>query len=479
MALAPDDIAFMTALELRDAFASKVLSPVEVIDATLALQQRGEGALNSFVSLTPQLARDAARCAERQLVSGEALLPLQGLPLSVTDDIPVAGVRFTQGSHAFAERIADVDAAVVERLKAAGAAILGKTTLSEFGCKPLGDSPLTGATRNPWNPAKTPGGSSAGAAVSVAAGVTPFALCTDDGGAARIPAAFCGLFGLKPQFGRIPVSPLPGSPTLSHIGILARTVRDAAFLLSETAGHDARDPYSQVAAVPNYLAACDVPVEGMRVAWSPTLGCATPDEDVLRATESMAAALETAGCQVERVDDVLAEDPLAVWSAEFLASTATRLATIVQQSALLDPVVAQMLARVGEIPLREYWTQVFRRFELRDRLRRFFESYDLLLTPTTAFPAPDVPGDGPADGADPVTHTWSWQAYVCPFNLTGQPAASLPAGFSAQGMPIGVQLVSASHDEASLLRAAAALESLRPWADRRPPLPAGRRSAGG
>ena len=233
---ASEDYAFMSALDLRQAILAKQVSPVEVVRQTLERIDALEPRLNCFVTRTPELALDAARHTERAIMAGEPVGALAGLPVSVKDLIAVAGIRQTFGSRAMANHIAATDAPSVMRLKAAGASIVGTTTTSEFGCKTVGDSPLTGITRNPWDLTKTPGGSSCGAAASVAAGVTSFALGTDGGGSVRLPASFTGVFGIKPQFARVPLFPAAATPTLAHVGPLARTVRDAALLVGGVAG---------------------------------------------------------------------------------------------------------------------------------------------------------------------------------------------------------------------------------------------------
>lgn len=449
----------MSALQLRDAIAQGQLSPVEVVEATFELQDLAEPHLNCFVTRTPDLALAAARRAEKMVLAGEPLGPLHGLPISVKDNLPVGDVLFTSGSRALADNIAPADAVVVERARNAGACIVGKTTTSEFGCKPVGDSPLSGVTRNPWNLAKTPGGSSAGAAASVAAGVTPFAIATDGGGSIRIPAAFSGLFGIKAQFGRVAVHPLPAVPSLLHIGSIARSVRDAALLLSVQSGHDARDPCSLMVQVPDYLAACETPVTGMRVAWSPTLGYGRPDPEVLNHTERAARLLETMGCSVEEVDVVLDADPIDIWVDEFVASAGTRLKPILEKQAdLMDPTVYRMLSVVDDISLGDYIGSSFRRLALRRRIDRFFQDFDILLTPTTQVTAFDVLTNAPpllADSADQL----SWIGSAYPFNLTGNPAASLPVGLSADGLPIGLQIVAGTQMETDIFRVASALEA--------------------
>lgn len=461
------DPAFTTALELRRAILRKEISPVEVVAASIERMEALEPALNCFVTRTPEMALEAARAAEKAILAGHDPGALGGLPISVKDLIAVGGVRLTFGSRTMADNIAPADAPSVERVKAAGACILGKTTTPEFGCKGTGDSPLTGVTRNPWDPSKTPGGSSAGAASSVATGVTPFALCTDGGGSARIPAAMCGLVGVKAQFGRVPVFPASAMPTMAHVGVLARTVRDTALLLSVVSGHDRRDPFSVAGPVPDYLGACDRPLEGMRVAWSPTLGYAEPLAEVVAVCEEAVRALEAAGCRVDVIDDLLSKDPLDLWVSEFYAGAGTRLRRhLEEERELLDPAIAAVLDRALGQSLQEYYTKVFARYEFRETMRIFFEDIDLLATPTVPVPAFDVGLDVPPQL--PQRDVVSWQYYTYPFNLTGQPAASVPAGFTHDGLPVGVQLVAKINHETDLFRAAAALERVRPWAGRRP-----------
>jgi Asp-tRNA(Asn)/Glu-tRNA(Gln) amidotransferase A subunit family amidase len=464
-----DDFAYMTALELRRLIRTKRVSPVELTEGTLARIEKLEPVLNPFVTVTADIARDAARQAERAVMSGNDNGLLTGLPLSIKDLTAVKGVRFTSGSRTLADFIAPIDAPAAERVKAHGAAIVGKTTTTEFGCKASSDSPLTGFTRNPWNLNRTTGGSSAGAGASVAAGITPFALGTDGGGSIRIPSSFCGLFGIKAQFGRVPIFPTVATPTLAHVGPMARTVRDAALLLAAISGFDARDPASVAAPVPDYLAACEQSPKGLRIAWSPTLGYARPTPEVAEIAGNAARAFEELGCTVELVEKVF-DDPIDLWMAEFYAGVGTRLkSSLAEQRDLLDPAVASVLQNALNQTIDEYYTRVFRRYEFREKLRQFFETFDILMTPTTPTVAFDICRDVPAelDGENIV----SWVAYTYPVNLCGLPAASVPCGFDRAEMPVGLHLVSKTLHETDILRAAAAFESARPWAHRRPQLP--------
>lgn len=460
--------ARMGAREARDRVARRELSPVELTRAALDAAQATQASLNAFFLIFEEEAMAAAREAEAAVMRGDDLGPLHGIPFSAKDLMAVRGARYASGSRAMADNVASVDAPAVERAKAAGAILIGKTTTSEFGCKPVGDSPLTGITRNPWNLEKTPGGSSAGAAASVAAGVTPFALGTDGGGSIRIPCAFSGLAGLKGQFGRVPVWPTSATPTLAHVGPIARDMDDAALLFAAIAGHDARDPFSVAGPVPDVEAAVGQPIEGMRIAWSPTLGYARPSPEVLRVTKAAVERLSDLGAVVEEVETVFETDPAELWIAEFYAGVGTRLRTVVEnQRDLLDPSVAVVLEAALGQEMRAYYETVFARYALREEMRRFFERYDVLLSPVLPVSSLDAGLDMPAHLAD--RNLVSWVFYTYPFNLTGQPAAAVCAGLDGDGMPVGLQVVGRSLGEADVVRVAAAVERVRPALDLIPP----------
>ena len=458
---------FKTAIDLARAIREQRVSAVEVMQATLSRAEALEPTLNNFATYTPELALEQAQQIQDRISKGQPVGPLAGLPLSIKDLIAVKGVRFSSGSRAMADNIASFNAPSVDRVLQAGACIIGKTTTSEFGCKAVGDSPLTGITRSPWDINKTPGGSSAGAAASVVAGITTVALGTDGGGSVRIPASLSGLFGIKAQFGRVPIFPVSATPTLAHVGPLARNVRDAAFILSVISGHDRRDPFAVAGPVPDYLSACDQPIKGMRIAWSRTLGYANPDPEVVEITERAARAFVDLGCEVVDVDRVLESDPIDLWMSEFYAGVGVRLKkTLAEQRDLLDPAVAEVLKDALSQTSEEYYSKVFKRYDLREKLRLFFEDFDLLLSPATPTAAFDVGMNTPPSLLD--RNIVSWVYYTYPFNLTGQPAASIPAGFTKEGLPVGLQMVSKINAETDIFRAAAAFEQVRPWADRYP-----------
>ena len=409
----------------------------------------------------PEAALAAARAAEDAVMRGQPLGLLHGLPFSAKDLMAVAGVPYASGSRAMAKNIAGVDAPAVERAKAAGAILIGKTTTSEFGCKPVGDSPLTGITRHPWNLAKTPGGSSAGAAASVAAGITPFALGTDGGGSVRIPCCFTGLAGIKAHFGRVPVWPASATPTLAHVGPIARNVGDAALLLI---GDRRLRPARSVQRIGRDAGlARRLPRQRrrLRIAYSATLGYARPDPDVAADRASAARTFEDLGCTVELVDKVFEKDPADLWTAEFYAGVGTRLRPFVEtQRDLLDPAVADVLDAALSQDMRDYYEKVFERYAFRDKVRTFFETYDLLLSPVLPVSSLDTGKNIPDHLQD--RNLVSWVYYTYPFNLTGQPAATVCAGTAADGMPVGLQIVGRALGEYDVVRAAAAYERTKP-----------------
>ncbi len=451
----------MTAMELRQRITSREITPVDLTRRALDKAEATQKTLNCFSVLAPEAALAAAKKAEQAVMKGDVLGLLHGLPFSAKDLIAVAGLPYMSGSRTMEANIGTVDAPAVARAKGAGAILIGKTTTSEFGCKPVGDSPLTGITRHPWNLAKTPGGSSAGCAASVAAGITPFALGTDGGGSIRIPAAFTGTFGFKANFGRVPVWPTSATPTLAHVCPLARNVEDAALLLTAISGYDGRDPASIAGPVPDFLGACNAPVKGMRIAWSPTLGFARPTPEVVEICAAAAQQLGALGCKIELVDEVFAQDPADLWTAEFYAGVGTRLRSFVEtQRELLDPAVALVLEAALRQDMRSYYEKVFERYAFREIAREFFERYDLLLSPVLPVSSLDICKDIPDHLAD--RNLVSWIFYTYPFNLTGQPSASICAGIAADGMPVGLQITARCNMETDVFRASAAFERLQP-----------------
>jgi aspartyl-tRNA(Asn)/glutamyl-tRNA(Gln) amidotransferase subunit A len=451
---------YMNALEQRRLVARKEISPVELTRRALERAEATQPRLNAFYFLMADEAFSAAKAAEDAVMRGAPLGLLHGIPFSAKDLMAVGGVRYSSGSRTMADNIAEFDAPAVERAKAEGAILIGKTTTSEFGCKPVGDSPLTGITRNPWNTEKTPGGSSAGAAASVAGGVTPFALGTDGGGSVRIPCAFTGLAGIKGTFARVPVWPTSATPTLAHVGPLARSIKDAALAFTAIAGYDARDPFSVAGPVPDVLGACDATKRNMRIAWSPTLGYARPDPEVVTIVEAAVRKLEDLGARVELVETVFDADPSDLWTAEFYAGVGTRLRKFLQERRdELDPAVADILEPALRQDMQDYYTKVFGRYALRDKMTSFFDRYDVLVSPVLPVSSLAVGKNIPDHLTD--RNLVSWVYYTYPFNLTGQPTATVCAGIAADGMPVGLQVAGPRLGEAAIISVAAAVERMQ------------------
>jgi aspartyl-tRNA(Asn)/glutamyl-tRNA(Gln) amidotransferase subunit A len=461
-----DDLATMSAVELAAGYRARRFSPVEVVDAVLARIDQVNPSLNAFCVVTGDAARGEAKAAEAALLRGAPLGRLHGVPLSVKDMVITRGIRTTFGSAIYADHVPTEDAPMVEALRAAGAIITGKTTTPEFGYKGATHSPLLGVSRNPWRLDRTPGGSSGGAAAAAAAGCGPLHTGGDGGGSIRIPGSFCGVYGLKPSYGLVPAYPASAVGSLAHLGPITWTVRDAALMLSVMARRDDRDPTCLPGPFPDYGAACDAGVDGLRVAWSPTLGYATLDPEVARVTAAAARRFEDLGCHVEEVARV-SEDPHPCWSVLFNAGLAGRLASYVPEwRDRMSPSLVPLLEAAKALSATDVVQATMERAAFTETLRRFFGRYDLLLTPTLPVPAFAAGEDAPP-GAPSIL---SWGAFTYPFNLTMQPAATVPCGFTRDGLPVGLQIVGRRLADGVVLAASAAFEAAQPWGRKRPPL---------
>jgi aspartyl-tRNA(Asn)/glutamyl-tRNA(Gln) amidotransferase subunit A len=469
--MSTEDLCWLPAVELAAQIRAKKMSPVEVMDAVLARIERVNPTLNAYCTLTAEEARDAAQAAEVSVMTGEELGPLHGVPVSIKDLLFTRRLLTTGGSRLFADHVPEEDAVSVERLKGAGAIILGKTNTSEFGHKAVTDNPLFGITRNPWSPALTPGGSSGGAAAAVAAGMGPLALGTDDGGSIRIPASFSGTYGLKPSFGRVPRGAgFPGLETLSHTGPITRTVRDAALVLDALAGPDDRDRFSLPADTGiSFLEACEGGLSGLSVAWSADLGHAVVDPEVADLCARAAEVFETLGCHVEVVTpgwDNPEEIFRSIAPAEIHGAWGDRLEDSADR---LDRSLVALLRYGKGITAKQYVDAMARRHDFWTEVQRFLARFDLLITPTVAVPAFPVARPAVKEINGQVVSPLGWIPFCFPFNLTGQPAASVPAGFTASGLPVGLQIVGRRFADRTVLAASAAFEAAQPWAAGRPP----------
>ena len=465
------DLHWQPATTLARLIRTKRVSPVEVLTAVLDRIDKLNPRLNAFVTLTAEQARREARAAERALTRRSAKLgPLHGVPFSVKDLVITKGVRTTFGTPIYRDNVPTEDAPIVARLKAAGGIMLGKTNTPTMGWIGATHNPLFGVTRNPWNLERTPGGSSGGASAAAAAGLGPLHVGTDGGGSIRIPASCAGIYGLKASYGRIPTYPVSGAWSLSHVGPMTRTVADAALMMNVCAGPDERDQYSLPAERVDYVRALSGSLKGWRVAWTDDLGFADcVDPEVSAVCARAARAFRDLGCRVEEVQPGW-PSPKEGWYDIFCGGIAARLAPYLERRGEIDA----GLVRIIETTLRngptKYVQAWFDRLAWWQHPRAFFEKYDLLLTPTIACPPFPVGLDNPTEIAGRPVAAYAWIPFTYPFNMTGQPAASVPAGFTATGLPVGLQIVGRRFADAAVLKASAAFERLRPWAQHRPPV---------
>jgi aspartyl-tRNA(Asn)/glutamyl-tRNA(Gln) amidotransferase subunit A len=462
------DLCFMPAIDLAAAIRTKKVSPVEVLNAILARIEQLNPKLNAYCLVTTDAARQAAQAAEQAVMRGETLGALHGVPVSIKDLVITKGVRTMRGSKLYEHDVPSEDAPVVERLKAAGAIILGKTTTPEFGFKGVTDSPVSGITRNPWHLDRTPGGSSGGAGAAVATGMGPLAVGTDGGGSIRIPSSFCGIYGLKPHVGRVPVYPASATGDLSHAGPMTRTVRDAALMLNVIAGADDRDRFSLPTSHPDYLKAVEGDIRPIRMAWSSDLGFAVVDPQVRQITGEAVKAFSELGCHVEETHPNF-DNPGELFQHFFYVNIGAMLQGYPKSEDQIDPQLLANIHEVREVSGQDYARSILRRSAIFDTIRHLFATYELLLCPTVAVPPFGLGLEGPTQIAGRTVDRRAWLALTPLFNLTGQPAATVPCGFSSDGLPIGLQIVGRRFDEATVLHASAAFEAIRPWANRRPP----------
>jgi aspartyl-tRNA(Asn)/glutamyl-tRNA(Gln) amidotransferase subunit A len=480
MTIGRAEICELAISELGPLLRTRRLSPVEVAEAALDRIAALDGTLRAFCTLDPERVRAQARQAERALSSGRDVGPLCGIPVAIKDLIFTRDLVTTGGSTAYRDFVPAEDDVVVERLRSAGAIILGKTNVPEFGYSAAGTTnPVFGTTRNPWNADRTPGGSSGGSAVAVAARMCAGALGTDGGGSIRSPSSYCGIYGLKPSFGRVPLYPgcrdtrfpgFSGWESLEHIGPMTRTVTDAALILDVIAGPDRRDRHSLPREAGTFAPPGTPDLRDLRVGWTLDLGgYARADDDVRRAVEAAARTFTSLGARVEYASP-FSIDPGRIFAAVVAADSdpagLRRLAA--EKPDALNSRIVQLLGR--DWSFAEIAEAMSGRRDLYNQLWRYFERFDLLLTPT--LPVASVPVDRPVPtviGGTPNDEPRAMNWYTSPFNLTGSPAASIPCGVTAEGLPIGLQIVGGHLADALVLRASRAFEIASPWTHRPPP----------
>ncbi|MGP4001001.1 amidase [Streptomyces sp. 8N706] len=473
------ELSDLTAVQLVEGYASGAFSPVEATRAALHRIERTEGAVNAFVRVDAEDALGRAAESERRWLRGEPAGLLDGVPVSVKDILLLRGGPTLRGSRTVrAEgRAWEEDAPAVARLREHGAVFLGKTTTPEFGWKGVTDSPRHGVTGNPYDPGRTAGGSSGGSAAAVALGAGPLSLGTDGGGSVRIPASFCGIFALKPTYGRVPIYPASPFGTLAHVGPMTRDAADAALLMDVITGPDWRD-WSQLGPVPGgFRDGLGGGVAGLRVAYAPGLGTgrgggAPVDPQVADAVRRAVELLAGLGAHVEEADPGLT-DPVDAFHTLWFSGAARVVQHLGEEDReLLDPGLREVCEQGAAYSALDYLAAVDVRMALGVAMGRFHERYDLLVTPTLPITAFEAGAEVPKDSHH--TRWTGWTPFTYPFNLTQQPAASVPCGLDRDGLPIGVQLVAARHGDALVLRAAHALYEAGVADGIRPPAPAQR-----
>jgi Asp-tRNA(Asn)/Glu-tRNA(Gln) amidotransferase A subunit family amidase len=486
-----EELWFVPATELAARIRRRDLSPVEIVDAFLGRIESRNSEINAYVTVLDEDAREAAEVAERVIASGGALGALHGVPVAIKDLFDYkAGVRNTYGLKPMANYVPKRDATYVERLERAGAIVLGKTNTPEFGHRAITDNLLFGPTSTPFAPGKNAGGSSGGSAAAVAAGLAPMAQGSDGGGSIRIPASFCGVYGFKASYGRVASATRPDA-FLSHTpftnsGPLSRTVEDAALMLSVITGPHPRDPFSLPDEGIDYLAATRRSIGGLKIAYSPNLDIFPVEERVLRVVGEAVRAFEEAGARVEEASVGLEKHDQRQLSRIWMREVGVRYAEITanfKKEGVVDllgehredltPQLVNLLETGQQMRALDYRLDDVVRTEVFDAVQDLFDGYDLLVTPTLAVPPFDNADDGNTVGpsevnGEEVDPLLGW-CLTYPFNYTGHPAASVPAGFTDDGLPVGMQIVGRRFADEAVLAASAAFERARPWSGHYPP----------
>ncbi|WP_026455590.1 amidase [Saccharomonospora iraqiensis] len=461
----------LTASELVAAFSSGELSPVEATRTALATIAERDVEHGAFTLVDPESALEQARASEERWREGNPIGWLDGVPASLKDMFLTEGWPTLRGSLCLErDQPWREDSPVTARMREHGLVLLGKTTTPELAWKAVTDSPLDGITRNPWNPALTPGGSSGGSAVAVATGMGDLSVGTDGGGSVRIPASFCGIVGFKPTGGRIPLYPASPFGALSHAGPMARSVDDVALLLDVLAITDPRDPAALPPVPGTFREAVRRDVRGLRAAYSPTLGYVDVDPEIARLVASVVALLDEAGLTVEETDPGFG-DPAEAFGVLWSTGAAKWLDSFPDGAAdRVDPGLRAVWEQGHTYSAGDYLDASAAGANLGIHMGQFHTRHDVLLTPTVPIPPFEVGHDVPPDGG---YENWpQWTPFSYPFNLTRQPAITVPAGFTSTGLPVGLQIVGPRHSDDLVLAVARLVEEINPWPTDRPATPA-------
>jgi len=463
----------MSATELVAQYRKKTLSPVEITRAVLDRIGAVNDQLNAFSFIDEDFAMASAKTAEDRWQKSAPLGLVDGVPTTIKDTYLVKGWPTRRGSLTSSpEGPWEEDAAAVARLREHGAVFLGKTTTPEFAWKAVTDSPLTGITRNPWNVQRTPGGSSGGACVAAATGMGALHLGGDGAGSIRIPAAFCGVYGFKANYGRVPVYPQLAPGTLTHLGPVTRTVADAALMLTVISEMDTRDwlalPYQRE----DYRIGLEEGIRNLRIGFSKNFGYVEVDPEIAALVEKAATVFEDLGAVVEETDPGF-DNPRHAFDVYYYSLFSFMLEAMSdEERGLLDPGLVEIADEGKKFSVQDLMNAEMTRAAIAYQMDRFHQTYDLLISPQVPLAAFEVGVDCPRDSG--MKRWLDWTPFTYPFNFTGQPAASVPCGFNHEGLPIAIQIVGPRFSEPLVLRASRAYESVHPF--KRPQQPNGMRS---
>jgi len=464
-----EELTYYSAFKLSKLIHKGDLSPLDLVEACLRRIEALNPSINAFVSVSPDRAVEAAKAIAEELAHGRDPGVLAGIPIGVKDLEDVEGMPTTYGSMPFKDNVAKQDSVQVARLKRHGAIIIGKTNTPEFGFTGFTKNRLFGVTRNPWNLERTPGGSSGGSAAAVTSGMVPLATGSDAGGSIRIPACYCGCFGIKPTYGRIPLGPMPRLNTtgLWTLGPLCRSVVDAALLLDVASGYHPIDPTSLPKAI-QYVESLKQELPPLRVCFSPNMGFAPVQKEVASLAQEAAMAFEALGHVVEECQDPF-PDVSEAWSALVCKELYTQFKEVFDRfRSDIGRAIVASIDHVKGLPLDQWVQHIEQVTRLNKVLHKIFQQYDLLLTPTLPTEAFVAQGPPPTEiEGQPIPILWA-VAFTYPFNLSGHPAATVRTGFTSSGLPCGLQIVAPHHREDLVLRAAHAYEKAHPWDDKWP-----------
>ena len=471
MKMNKEDICFMSACDVLEKIKTQELSSLEITETIIERIEEVNPKLNAFCTPTFELAREMAKKADDAVKKGENMGSLQGIPTSIKDEMPIKGVRTTFGSKLYENYIPDEDDACVERLKNAGSVILGKTNMSPFGFLHITDNLIFGETHNPWNLERTSGGSSGGAGAAIASGLGYLALGADGGGSIRVPASLCGIYGIKPSFGRVPVYPTSGVhfESLIHYGPIVRYVKDAALMLDAIKGPHYGDIYSLPEQNINYLEKLDEKPKQLKIGFSLDLGYAKViDLDVKEKFLNSVQKFEEFGWTVEPAKFKIRNPERILLTYHSVLFGYDLMSKLQDSREKMHPGLIKAVEAGVSATVKDFVRSMSRRKLVYDKFYQYFKKYDILLTPTTGLPAFELGILFPTQINGKMVSPTAWAPLVSVFNMTGHPAASIPCGWSSDGLPVGMQIVGNKFDDLTVLQVSKTFEEIAPWQDKRP-----------